>query len=303
MHKSNSLLPTFTMSSCVSYFNDTLNSINPNTLFHISSWIPKLSDPTVHFDLEPPTYRQVTNIIRRMKTSGSPCPLDQLSMICFKRCPFLRTYLTVVIRCVWSSKSVPAEWKKACSILFHKKGDTNDPSNFRPITLETAPLKVFTSCLRNSMFSFLKANNFIEHNIQNGFTPNLAGTLQHTAQMTNIINQARTKQRSVVITLIDLRNTFGEVHHNLIQSVLDYHHIPKHGSDIIKSLYTDFHTAVITSDFSTPFMHVGRGVLQGDCLSPLLFNMYFNTFIQHLKADKYRQFGFITKFLNPIHCR
>ena len=109
MHESNSLLPTFTRSSCLSYFKDTLNSINPNKLFHIPSWIPKLSDPTVHFDLEPPTYRQDTTIIRRMKASGSPCPLDQLLIICFKRCPFLRTYLTEVIRCVWSSKSVPAE--------------------------------------------------------------------------------------------------------------------------------------------------------------------------------------------------
>ena len=61
--------------------------------------------------------------------------------------------------------------------------------------------------------------------------------------MTNIVNQARIKQRSVVITLVDLRNAFGEVHHNLIKSVLDYHHIPKHVTDIIKSLYTDFHTA------------------------------------------------------------
>ncbi|CAB3993797.1 Hypothetical predicted protein, partial [Paramuricea clavata] len=48
-------------------------------------------------------------------------------------------------------------------------------------------------------------------------------------------------------------------------------------------------------------MTVGRGVLQGDCLSPLLFNMCFNTFIQHIKAEKYRQFGFSFKLLNPIH--
>jgi hypothetical protein len=171
-----------------------------------------------------------------MKASGSPCPLDQLSIICFKRYPFLRTYLTEVIRSVWSSKSVPAEWKKACSILSHKKGNTSHPSNFRPITLETIPLKVFTSCLRSAMFSFLTANNFIEHQIQKGFTPNLSGTLEHTAQKTNIINQARIKQRSVVITLLDLKNAFGEVHHNLIQSVLDYHHIPKDVSEIIKSL-------------------------------------------------------------------
>ena len=231
MNKNTCLLPCFPMSECLNYFKKTLCSINPNKLFHIPSWIPKLSDPIVNFDLQPPTYRQVTNIIRRMKASGSPCPLDQLSIICFKRCPFLSTYLTEVIRSVWSSKSVPAEWKKACSILIHKKGNTSDPSNFRPITLETIPLKVFTSCLRNAMFSFLTANNFIEHQIQKGFTPNLSGTLEHTAKMTNIINHARIKQRSVVITLLDLKNAFGEVHHNLIQSVLDYHHIPKDVSE------------------------------------------------------------------------
>ena len=93
------------------------------------------------------------------------------------------------------------------------------------------------------------------------------------------------------------------MHHNLIQSVLDYHHIPDHIKLVIKSLYTctDFKTSIITSEFRTPFITVGRGVLQGDCLSPLLFNMCFNTFIQHIKAEKYRQFGFSFKLLNPIH--
>ena len=87
------------------------------------------------------------------------------------------------------------------------------------------------------MFSFPMANNFIEQKIQKGFTPNLSGTLEHTAQMTNIINQASIKQRSVVVTLLDFKNAFGEVHHNLIQSVLDYHHIPEQINKIMKSLY------------------------------------------------------------------
>lgn len=125
--------------------------------------------------------------------------------------------------------------------------------------------------------------------------------LLNTAQMANIISKARIKQRSLVITLLNLKNAFGEVHHNLIQTVLDYHHIPDHMKNLVHSLYTDFKTSIITSEFSTPFVRVGRGVLQGDCLSPLLFNMCFNTFIQHIKADKYRQFGFSLKFLNPIH--
>ena len=43
------------------------------------------------------------------------------------------------------------------------------------------------------------------------------------------------------------------------------------------------------------------GVLQGDCLSPLLFNTCFNTFVQHIKVEKYRQFGFSFKPMNPVH--
>ena len=110
----------------------------------VVDWIPALSDPEFQFDLDPPSYQQVTNIIRRMKASGSPCPLDQLFIICFKRCPFLRTYLTDLIRAVWLSGTIPSAWKKACTILIHKKGDTNITSNFRPITLETIPLKVYS---------------------------------------------------------------------------------------------------------------------------------------------------------------
>ena len=58
--------------------------------------------------------------------------------------------------------------------------------------------------------------------------------------MADISNKARTKQRSLVITLLDLKKVFGEVHHNLIQTALDYHDIPDHIKSLVKSLYTDF---------------------------------------------------------------
>ena len=100
---------------------------------------------------------------------------------------------------------MPTESKKACIVLAHKKGNNYDPSSFRPITLESVPLKVFNFCLRDSIFTFLKENNFIEVEIQKGFTPKVSGVLEHTFMMAHIINKARIKQRSVVIFLLDLK--------------------------------------------------------------------------------------------------
>jgi len=85
------ILPSFTMAECVDFFKITLSSANPTKLFHLPNWIPTLNDPVIPFDLDPPTYEQITHVIRKMKASGSPCPLDQISIICFKRCPYLRT--------------------------------------------------------------------------------------------------------------------------------------------------------------------------------------------------------------------
>ena len=90
---SDSILPTFNMDDCLKYFKTVLTKVNPNKIFQIPSWIPMLHDPITEFDLEPPTYRQITNIIRKMKTSGSPCPLDQISIISFKRFPYTSEHI------------------------------------------------------------------------------------------------------------------------------------------------------------------------------------------------------------------
>ena len=155
------------------------------------------------------------------------------------------------------------------------------------------------------MLSFLKQNDFIEAEIQKGFTPKIAGVLEHTSLMAHSIDKARSKQRSLVVTF-DLKNAFGEVHHNLSKEVLSYHHIPTKAESLISTLYFGFQTSVITNDFTTPAIPVRKGILHGDCLSPLLLNMCFNTFIQFVRQEKYKQLGFSTHdqldcLFTPVH--
>ena len=69
-------------------------------------------------------------------------------------------------------------------------------------------------------------NNFIESNIQKGFWTDISGTIEQTELLTYIIKNAKLKQKQLVVTLFDLKNAFGEVHHNLIRKIFEYHHIP-----------------------------------------------------------------------------
>ena len=77
------------------------------------------------------------------------------------------------------TKIHPACWRRACTILIHKKDATDDPSNFRPIILEPVMSKIFTSFMRNRMYEFLVKNKYIEYNIRKGFVPGMSETFEN----------------------------------------------------------------------------------------------------------------------------
>ena len=176
-----------------------------------------------------------------MKTSGSPCPLDQISVIVLKRIPYLRSYLTILIQNIWDTQHLPITWKHAVTILIHNKYSAEDPANLRSITLEPVFLKVFTSLLRNRILAFLKDNNYVAHNIQKDFLPKISGTYEHAHQLTQIIRHAKLKQRTFVVTLLDLQNALGEVQHNLIMEILKYHHMPNEVQNMIGFIWKLHH--------------------------------------------------------------
>ena len=139
----------------------------------------------------------------------------------------------------------------------------------------------------------------MEASIQKGFKPETSGTFEHTVHLAQLICQAKRNQRSLAVTLLDLRNAFGEVHHNLIPAVLAHHHVP---DIIITSIYEDFSSTIATVSFTTRFSHIKKGVLQGDSLSHLVFNLIINTLMQFVSQEQFSQLSYsLTNLKCPIH--
>ena len=72
--------------------------------------------------------------------------------------------------------------------------------------------------MKNRIYDFLVQNNYIDRKIQKGFWPKVDGVSEHTELLTHIVTDAKRHSRNIVVTLLDLRNAFGEVHHDLIRS-------------------------------------------------------------------------------------
>ena len=223
------VFPQFDKDACYQFFKNCFSRSKINR-FNIPAWMPQYDNPKKSFNLQPPSYRDISKIISKIKAGAPACSLDQVSVLTLKKCPYLRTYLTCLIQKLWKGQNIQSVWKKAVTILIYKSDDPSNPKNFRPITLENVFLKVYAAFIRNRIFEYLKANDYIEFRVQKGFIPEISGTIEPTQQL---------------------------------------------------------HTASIgTKTFVTSPLQVEKGVLQGGCLSPLLFNMLFNTFIQTLTKSK-----------------
>ena len=78
-----------------------------------------------------------------------------------------------------------------------------------------------------------------------------------------MIYNPRIKLHGCVITLLDLKNAFGEVNHNLLVQTLKVHRVPDNIINLITSLYTDYTISITTDTFMTSSIKLQTGVQRG----------------------------------------
>ena len=70
------------------------------------------------------------NIIRKMKSNGSPCPLDQILVIAFKRSVYLHSYLTKIIQVAWCNCAILKDLKSTAKKTLFTTQQTFIPSHY-----------------------------------------------------------------------------------------------------------------------------------------------------------------------------
>ena len=184
-------------------------------------------------------------------------------------------------RC-FQQKDVPSPWKTATTILIHKKGPTNDVSNFRPIALMSCVYKLMMAILSKRMTTFAIDNDLLSAE-QKSAQPS-EGFYEHGYILQSIIGNARRLQKNVFLSWLDLRNAFGSVPHSAIFTTLYHMGFPEALVEMVRNVYTGATIEVRTDAGLTDTIPIHAGVKQGCPLSPILFNLALELVLRKIKA-------------------
>ena len=172
------------------------------------------------------------------------------------------------------SGETPEDWKKANITPIFKKGDRNDPANYRPVSLTSQVCKVMESIVRGHIFEHLKTKKLLSEE-QHGFREGrscLTNLLTTLEDWTSMLEDGD----CVDIAYLDFRKAFDLVSHRHLLLKLEKHGIKGQVLNWIKAFLENRKQRVVIRGSESDELDVLSGVPQGSVLGPILFLIFIN---------------------------
>lgn len=228
------------------------------------------------------TIDELKNVLAKCKPNKAPGP-DGINNDFLKNLTesMLKTLLALYNK-ILTVESMPAEWVKAKLCLIHKKGDRENPMNYRGIALINNILKIFTSLITQRLQTWIDERKILREE-QFGFRKG-RGCQEaiFTLYAATSIN-LRLEGRKVYAIFVDFQRAFDSVPHDLLWQKLDQLKISAKIIRILKDLYGKAKFQFEQNGEPSKIITISKGVLQGESASPILFNIFINDLIKYLQ--------------------
>ena len=214
------------------------------------------------------------------KSTGPDLMMNEVFKCDFKH---LNNYLHALFNKLLDTGYFPDEWRESYVIPLHKKGDVNNVENYRGISLMSHFCKLFTRILNNRLNKWAEDYS-VYSEAQAGFRKKM-GTVDNIFVLNGLINHFINANKKLYVAMIDFRKAYDYVVRDTLWRKLIQLGVRGKILNIIKSMYKQIESNVkYNNNVSDSYTHA-FGVVQGDCLSSLMFALYVNDIEQVLETS------------------
>jgi len=226
------------------------------------------------------TYEEVVLAIQKAKANKAAGP-DGIPAEFFKNAtPEFIEKLTLCFNRMFDTGSVSINFQRNIIFPLFKKGDVNDPSNYRGISFQNSIAKIFTYILLNRLTLWVEGNSLLSE-YQAGFRKGYS-TVDNIFCLSSLSRYYIDKGKKLYALFIDFKAAFDSIIRKKLFYKLHRLGISTKMLTIIKSLYTDNKAAVWDGQSTSDWFETENGVKQGCHLSPLLFALFLDDLVSYL---------------------
>ncbi|MCW4282673.1 MAG: reverse transcriptase family protein [Candidatus Thiodiazotropha taylori] len=220
------------------------------------------------------SHSEVQKAVKQLKNGASAGPDMFLNEFFKNGSVIMFNYLHDLFNRTFDLGYFPKQWSEGYIIPIYKKGNANEPSNYRGITLLSALGKLFTRILNNRLNEWAETYA-IYMEAQAGFIKNIS-TVDNVITLNSLITHFLNQNNHLYRAFVDFTKAFDLVVRDNLRFKQIIVGVGGKILNKIQSMYTEVKSHVKHNNIVSQSFFSNIRVRQRKCLSPFLFVIYLN---------------------------